>query len=420
MKSEKHHRNTMSITQYNIKDINPAKYNPRKINERELSGLKESIKKFGFIDPLIINVRDDLNTLVGGHQRLKVAEMLEMKEVPCVEVDLSISEEKALNVALNSPTISGKYDEEILGDLLSEIKIDMPGLFDDLNFDDFDIDVEVERVEGQTDEDEVPETPEDPTTKRGDVWLLGKHRLMCGDSTMIDDVEKLMNGEKADMVFTDPPYNQSASGGGFLDKGRESRKKLRDSDNLNCFKPEEFLQVLNIINPPTAYIFCSKNLIKDYIGDFEDNNKNWNMLIMKKNNPIPQKNNTFLADVEYLFCSRNKGAYWDNNLSFEYYHRVRTINVKPSAFGHPTEKQVSYIEPYFEISSQTSGLVLDFFGGSGTTMIACEKNNRKNHSMELDEKYCDVIINRWQNYTGKEAVLESTGETYEGLSNGNR
>ena len=139
------------------------------------------------------------------------------------------------------------------------------------------------------------------------------------------------------------------------------------------------------------------------------------MLIMKKKNPIPQKNNTFLADVEYLFCSRIKGAYWKNDCDFKYYHRVREINTKQSEFGHPTEKQISYIEPYFEISCPKKGLVADFFTGSGSTLIACEKTNRRCYGMELDEKYCDVIVNRWQNYTGKEATLESTGETYNSL-----
>ena len=128
----------MLLKHYKLSDINPAKYNPRKITDKELSGLTESIKKFGFIDPVIMNIRGGKNILVGGHQRLRVAEILKIKEIPVVEVDLSVSEEKALNVALNSPTLSGKYDEEILSGLLDEIKIDLPDLFEDLNFGDFD------------------------------------------------------------------------------------------------------------------------------------------------------------------------------------------------------------------------------------------------------------------------------------------
>lgn len=394
-------------------DIDAIVFNPKNNNshpDEQIDRLVKIIEHQGFRNPVTISKRSGF--LVAGHGRIMAARKLGIKEIPVMYQDFENEAQEYAHMTADNAIQSWSHldlsavNKEML-DFGPEFDLDLLGIKD------FVIEP-IEKFEPQSDEDDVPELKQDPITKRGDVWLLGNHRLKCGDSTMIDDVEKLMNGEKADMVFTDPPYNQSASGGGFLNKGRESRKKLMNSDNLNCFDPEEFMNIWEIIRPQTSYIFCSKNLIKNYIERIED--RNWNLLIMRKRNPIPQKNNTFLADVEYLFCIREPGAYWKNDCHYDYYRRVRDVNVKPSEFGHPTEKQVSFIEPYFEISSKVNDLVVDFFTGSGTTLIACEKTNRKCYGMELDESYCDVIINRWMNYTGRvDVALESTGELYNDL-----
>ena len=387
---------------------NPLNDNDHK--EEHVDLLAKVMEARGIRHPIIVSKRSGF--IVAGHLRLLAAKALGIEKYPVDEQDFeNEADEYAFLSSDNNVARYAEFNETKFVDNLQKLGIDLTDIdFGDFGLLDFSL-PEIEVLEPGCDEDLVPEIKEDPISKRGDVWILGNHRILNGDSTLIDDVEKLMDGEKADMVFTDPPYNQSASCGGFLDKGRESRKKLRDSDNLNSFEPREFLQVLNSLNVPTNYIFCSKNLIKEYIGDFDGVNRNWNMLIMKKKNPIPQKNNTFLADVEYLFCSRLKGAYWDNNQPFEYYHRVRTINVKPSEFGHPTEKQIGYIEPYFKISSKVNDRVLDLFLGSGSTLIACEKTNRKCYGMELDPAYIMVILERYRKYTGKEPILESTGQT---------
>lgn len=398
-----------------IHKLVPHPQNPNKHPEKQIERLAKIIDYQGQRSPVI--VCKETGFIIVGHGRLEAMKKLgwdkvavnyqtfkdEAQRYAHMTADNAIAEWASLDLA--------QINADML-DLGPELDLELLGI------EDFVLEP-IEKLDpGLVDEDDVPEVSE-PITKRGDVWLLGDHRVMCGDSTMIDDVEKLMAGEKADMVFTDPPYNQSSSIGGFLYKGRESRKKLSSSDNLNNFDPKPFFQILNILKIQTEYIFCSKNLIKDYINNFDNMGRNWNLLIMKKKNPIPQKNNTFLADVEYLFFSRVKGAYWKNDCPFEYYHRVREINVKPGEFGHPTEKQVSYIAPYFEISSKPRDIILDLFMGSGTTLVASEKTNRKCYGMELDEHYCDVIVNRWQNYTGKKAVLESNGKTYDELKDSN-
>lgn len=386
-------------------------HHPKNMNEHsddQINRLVKLIEYQGFRNPLV--VQRGTNLVVAGNGRLMAARKIGLSYVPVTYQEFDSEAQLYAYMTSDNAIASwahldlSKVNTEML-DLGPDFDIDMLGIKD------FVLEP-IEKFDALTDEDAVPEVVH-PITRRGDIWLLGNHRLMCGDSTMIDDVEKLMNGEKADMVFTDPPYNQSTPGGGFLNKGRESRKKLRDSDNLNCFDPEEFMNVWGIVKPQTSYIFCSKNLIKNYLERIED--KNWNLLIMRKRNPIPQKNNTFLADMEYLFCIREPGAYWKNDCPYDYYRRVRDVNVKPSEFGHPTEKQVSFIEPYFEISSKPNDLIVDFFSGSGTTLIVCEKINRRCFGMELDEKYCDVIIKRWENFTGKKSTLELTGQTYEEL-----
>ena len=403
----------MQLKHYKLSDINPAKYNPRKITDKELSGLIESIKKFGMIDPLIVNIRDGKNVLVGGHQRLKVAEILKMETVPVVEVDLSISEEKALNVALNSPTLSGKYDENILSGLLDEIKVDLPDLFEDLNFGDFDIDIPVEKIEGKTDDDAVPEMQPDPITKRGDIWLLGKHRLMCGDSTSIDDMEKLTQKNLVDMWLTDPPYNVAYEG-----KTKDSLTIQNDSMGNDDFR--QFLvdccTAADAVMKPGAvfYIWHADSEGYNFRGAaFDAGWKVRQCLIWKKSTIVMGRQDYHSKHEPCLYGWKDgAGHLWASD------RKQSTILEfdKPSRNAeHSTMKPVELFE--YQLLNNTKGgdIVLDSFCGSGTTIIAAEKNGRIGYGMELDERYCDVIIKRWQDYTGKEAILESTGETYNSL-----
>ena len=278
--------------------------------------------------------------------------------------------------------------------------------------------VPIEVLEPQSDEDEVPEVIHS-ITRRGDIWLLGNHRLMCGDSTMIDDVEKLMNGGKAELVFTDPPYRMQVEGGSNQLTGQAAKKPGEAIKHLCEFEPDAFLGLIPTVfekNKMNAYVFCNKDLVPDYLKWAVESGYSFNILFWKKPNSIPL-GGSHRPDVEYLLLFRKSGT-WNNGLKDVNYSKCLEygrVSDKEKTGGHPTPKPVELIDNEILISSSVGGSVVDFFGGSGSTMISCEKNNRKSFLMEMDEKYCDVIINRWQNFTGKKATLESTKQTYEEL-----
>jgi DNA modification methylase len=270
-----------------------------------------------------------------------------------------------------------------------------------LGFDDTELSLldEVEQTEGLTDEDSVPELPIEPVTKLGDVWLCGNHRVMCGDSTSIDVVEKLMNGKKADMVFTDPPYgidigNQSQGKGGGV-----AKKINYGANEWDKSIPYEAISISFIISD--YIIMWGAN----YYADRLPPSSCW--IAWDKDN-----GSTDFADIELAWTSYKKASRivkwkWSGMIQQDMKNKERRV--------HPTQKPVYLAEWSFEKFS-AGNIIVDLFGGSGSTMIACEKTNRINYSMELDPKYCDVIVKRWQDFTGKQAVLELTGEEFNKLS----
>ncbi len=408
----------MQIEMTPIEQIAPAPYNPRTITDRELAGLKESIKKFGLVDPLIVNKRSGV--LCGGHQRLKAAESLGHTEVPVVYVDLDKSEEKALNVALNAHTIQGKFDLEVLPTVLEEIKLDLPELHVDLNLEQLakdlqiDFNPEVESKEGLIDDDEVPE-PTETKVKRGEIWQLGEHRLMCGDSTKAEDVERLMGGEKADMVFTDPPYGINI---------KNTKGAIRGDGDLAVFSLS--IQLIKDVLSDSAhvYIYFGIQKLKECITLLTEQFNQTNLLIQRvthENKPSPS--GMFKNNYEVCFFSNIGGRKFNEgvlNVSSTTLNDTRyTGNGKLKTYCalseikctehnlksiHPTQKTVAICEFYQKVSTKKNELVLDLFLGSGSTLIACEKTNRKCYGMELDEHYCDVIISRWEQFTGKKAT----------------
>lgn len=393
MSLEKNHE----IKWVDTKTLKEHPDNNNKHPKEQIERLVKVIKYQGFRSPITVSNRSGY--IVAGHARLKAAKKMGLKKVPVMFQDFEDeAQEYAHLTADNALALWSKIDMDSVEDFAKSLDPDFD--VDFLGFSDFELKDDLDCGDSEKD-DEVPETDENEFgVKLGDIWRLGEHRVMCGDSTCEETVSKLMNGEKADMVFTDPPYNQSSNGGGFVED-RPGFNKLINS-GLNDFDPEMTFKILDLIDADTMYIFTSKDLIRQYIGHFEK--RNWTLLTMVKRNPIPLKNNRFLTDVEYLFCIRKKGSYWKNDCPYDYYRRHQEINVKPSEFGHPTEKQVAYCQKYFEISSKKQDLVLDLFLGSGTTLITSEKTNRKCYGMELDPHYVSVIIKRWQDYTGKKAV----------------
>ena len=383
----------MDVRNISVKDLIPYDRNTKKHDKTQINNVAESIKQYGFVQPIVI---DKNNVVVIGHCRLLAAKQLKMKEVPCVCVeDLTDEQVKALRIVDNKSNES-EWDFDILPDELAEL---------DLSDFDFDFGIEDDEEEIEIVEDEAPEVDDEnePITKLGDIWQLGRHRLMCGDSTDKATVELLMDGKKADMVFTDPPYNIQTEGGCKGEVGKALRKQGKDIEFIADFEPKEFLNVLPCVfnKNMNAYIFCNKELLPSYLNWAVENRYSYNVLVWKKPNAIPI-GDSHRPDIEYMLFFR-KNAIWNNGLKNVNYSRC--LEVSRETGLHPTMKPISLITNEMQISSNKYSNVVDFFGGSGSTIIACEQLDRTCYMMELEPKYCDVIIKRWENLTGEKAVL---------------
>jgi len=391
-----------------IEDIHPDPSNTNTHPDDQIAMLIEQFKIQGFRDPLIVDKGDGL--LVCGEGRYIAAKKAGLKHLPVIYQEFeSVKHKKAFITAHNATQQWSKID---LAKVNQEV-LDLGPDFDLswLALKDFVIEP-IEKFEPQSDEDDVPEVVH-PITRKGDLWLLGNHRLLCGDSTMIDDVERLMNGEKADMVFTDPPYKIETKGGTKSNLSKSLRKQGESIEFIADFDPSDFLNVLPLVfnKNMNAYVFCNKELLPDYLLWARDSGYSFNVLIWKKPNAIPI-GDSHRPDIEYLILFR-KNAIWNNGLKEVNYSRCLEYGREKGL--HPTMKPVDLIKNEVLISSNNNSAVLDFFNGSGSTLIACEATGRRYFGIELAEKYCDVTIKRWEQYTGKKATLESTGQTYEEL-----
>jgi len=394
-----------------INDLVPYARNSRTHSEEQVTQIASSIREFGFTNPVII---DNKNNIIAGHGRVLAAKKLGIDEVPCVVVTgWTEAQKKAYVIADNKLALNAGWDEKMLSlefDELQELGFDLE--LTGFSGDEILALKPLEETVGLTDEDDVPDAPEIPKTVLGDVWLLGDHRLMCGDSTSIDAVEKLMDGQKADMVFTDPPYRMQVEGGSNQPIGRAAAKLGEAIKDLCDFDPQEFLGVLPTVfdkNKMNSYVFCNKDLVPDYLQWGVKAGYAFNILFWKKPNAIPL-GGQWRPDVEYLLVFR-KSAIWNNALKDVSYSKCLEYG-RENSTPHPTMKPVDMIVNQVKISSNDNSLVLDLFGGSGSTLIACEKTGRHCRMMELDPKYCDVIIKRWQDFTGKQATHAETGETF--------
>ena len=384
----------LAIIYRDLSELIPYDKNPRN-NEAAVDPVAESIREFGFKVPIII---DGNGVIVAGHTRLLAAKKLGLKKVPCVVADdLTEEQIKAFRLADNKVSELAEWNVDLLGEELKEITdIDMS----EFGFELSEFDVEPTEIQ----EDEVPDIPEEAITKLGDLWELGGHRLICGDSTDIAVIDRLMDGVKADMVFTDPPYNMSDHLTGFAND--ETKRAL---SAIVDFDPNTVVDTLFAINTNNYFIFTSKELIPKYFKIFEE--WGFNILVWCKDNPTPMTNNTFLPDVEYLLYFYKNGRVWNNGLDVsvykKYYNSNKMEGRKEAGNVHPTIKPIKIIADKIQICSNKNGIVVDLFGGSGSTLIACEQLNRKCYMCELDPHYCDVIIQRWENLTNKKAKLIS-------------
>ncbi len=391
-----------------VTDLIPYARNSRTHSDEQVAQIAASIKEFGWTNPILT---DGDNGIIAGHGRLAAARKLGHEEVPTIElVGLTETQKKAYIIADNRLALNAGWDNEMLTIELNDLMADGFAL-EILGFDPKELNalLEPEVVEGLTDEDAVPDVPEEPKTKLGDIYQLGNHRLMCGDSTSIDAIDKLMKGQKADLVLTDPPYSIETQGGFKGEIGKSLRKQASSIEFIANFEPAEFLNTLPLVfqsNKFNAYIFCNKDLLPDYLVWARDNKISFNVLIWKKPNAIPI-GDSHRPDIEYLLLFR-KSAIWNNGIKGVNYSRCLEYGREKGL--HPTMKPVALLENEIYISSNTQSIVLDFFGGSGSTLIACEKTNRHARLIELDPKYCDVIVKRWEDFTGKKAELITFSE----------
>jgi DNA modification methylase len=396
-----------NIEMIGIEKLIPYAKNSRTHSEEQVAQLAGSIKEFGFNNPVLIG-QDDV--IIAGHGRVMAARKVGLMEVPCIRLKhLTETQRKAYIIADNRLALNAGWDNELLTIELNDLLEDNFAL-DILGFDTDELKNLLDPVkptEGLTDEDAVPEAPEEPKTKLGDIYQLGRHRLMCGDSTSIDAVEKLMDGQKADMVFTDPPYNIASENEGIASSVSKAHKNLMNSEWDKGFN---FADVQNCIfasisQDATVYVCTSHHLAPSIWQWMKDWAKYYGWCSWSKPNPMPSLMKRHWTWNAELICYATRGKHTFNFPKDGHALSTWTIQKKNGNSGHPTEKPTEVPSHAIKHSSNPNDLILDLFGGSGSTMIACEKLGRTNFTMELDPKYCDVIVKRWEDFTGLKAEL---------------
>ena len=366
-------------------EIIPYINNSRTHSEQQVQQVAASIKEFGFTNPILI---DGDSGIIAGHGRLQAAQMMGMDEVPTITLEgLTEAQRKAYVIADNQLALNAGWDLDALKvelERLGELDFDI----DLLGFDDDMLAglMEEEPAEGLTDEDDVPELEDDPVTVEGDVWILGNHRLMCGDSTSLDAVDKLMDGVYPDLIHTAPPYGMNAVSNSSVLKANYKTDIMGD-DNPDIAK-ESFTLIHNLY-PEAKQIWWGANYYCSVLPDSEC----W--LVWDKNNGQSDQTDCELA--------------WAN---FRSVVRQFTQASEKTNRVHPTQKPVSLVEWIIKRFNLSANSIADYFGGSGSTLIAAEKHRIKSFTMEFDPKFCDVIIKRWQDFAGQEAVMESTGDKF--------
>lgn len=406
----------------------PYARNSRTHSDAQVAQIAASIKEFGFTNPVLI---DGDGGIIAGHGRVLAARKLGMSEVPCIRLGhLTDAQKRAYVIADNRLALNSGWDTEMLKVEFA----DLQELGFDLELTGFDLDEIKELLapvgtEGLTDPDDAPPLPEHPRTMPGDIWVMGKHRLLCGDSTSMDDLAKLTDGQLVDMWLTDPPYNVDMTAKNeMLEKAGKARKDKSSFGIKNdSMSDEDFRQFLrdaytaadSVMKPGAVfYIWHADSEGYNFRGAAQDSG--WKVrqcLIWKKSVFAIGRQDYHWKHEPCLYGWKDgSGHLWSAD-------RKQTTILefdKPSKSGeHPTMKPVALFE--YQLLNNTKGgdQVLDSFGGSGTTLIAAEKNGRVARIMELDPKYCDVIVKRWQDFTGKIATHAETGEPFAEVTNGN-
>jgi site-specific DNA-methyltransferase (adenine-specific) len=398
------------VEKWDIEKLIPYARNARTHSDEQVGQIAASIKEWGWTTPVLV---DEDGGIIAGHGRTMAAKRLGMREVPVmVARGWGDAKKRAYVLADNKLALNAGWDDSMLALELKELgdtgfDLDLTGF----SLDEINALTPLEIEPGLTDEDAVPEAPEEPTTRLGDVWILGQHRLMCGDSTSIDDMQKLTDNQLVDMWLTDPPYNVAYKGG----TGLTIQNDDMGDDQFRQFLRDAYVTADTVLKPGAVFYIWHADL-EGYNFRGAARDAGWKVrqcLIWKKSSLVMGRQDYHWKHEPCLYgWKEGAGHLWAAD-------RKQTTILefdKPSRNGeHPTMKPVGLFE--YQMLNNTKGgdIVLDSFGGSGTTMIAAEKNGRRGYLMELDPKYCDVIIKRWEEYTGKNAVNSICGREFKTL-----
>jgi DNA modification methylase len=401
-------RTDLQIEQWPVDRLLPYIRNARTHSDEQVAQVAASIVEFGWTNPILVGAD---GVIIAGHARLAAARKLRMAEVPVIVLDhLSETQRRALVLADNRLALSAGWDEQML-------RVELDALQDD----GFDLDLvgfsdeELEEIlrdpeetrEGLTDEDAVPDEPEHAVTVPGDVWVMGDHRLLCGDATSMEAIQTVLAGGLADMVFTDPPYN--------VDYVGKTAKKLRIGNDALGGKFYDFLREscanMLAVCKGAMYVCMSSSELHTLYQAFTDAGGHWSTFVIWAKHHFTLGRSDYQRMYEPILYGWRKGTdhFWcgDRNQGDVWFIKRPMANLE-----HPTMKPVELVEHALRNSSKTRDTILDVFGGSGTTLIACEKSGRQARLIELEPRYCDVVCRRFMDFSGKTATLEADGRTF--------
>jgi DNA modification methylase len=398
-------------------ELIPYARNPRTHSAAQVAQIAASIREFGWTNPILV---DGANGIIAGHGRVLAARKLGLDRVPVIELaHLSEGQKRAYVLADNQLALQAGWDETLLKLELADLK--------DLGFDLGLIgfgEGELERLlsgdsrEGLTDDDAVPEPPEEAVTRAGDLWVLGEHRLLCGDATLLADVERVLDGSLADMCFTDPPYNV-AYGSSAKDKLRGNKRKILNDDLGAGFKAFLYDACVNVLSVTkgAVYVCMSSSELDTLQRAFRAAGGRWSTFLIWAKSHFTLGRADYQRQYEPILYGWKDGAdhYWCGARD---QGDVWFVDKPARNDLHPTQKPVALVERAVRNSSKSRDTVLDPFGGAGSTLIACEKAGRRARLMELDPRYCDVIVRRWQGWTGERATLGGDGRTLDEIATG--
>ena len=388
-----------------VNTLIPYANNSRTHDDAQVAQIAASIKEFGFRNPILV----DGVGIIAGHGRLLAARKLGLEKVPTIDCsDMTETQKKAYIIADNKLALNSGWDTNLLSLELEQLDADGFNL-ELLGFDSKELDelLAPEVVEGLTDEDALPDVPDEPKTKLGDIYILGNHRLMCGDSTSIDAVEKLLESQKADLLFTDPPYGVSYEGGHNKKKRQKIIADTLQGEDLTDLFYESLSTAITWLKDGSAlYVWYASGKSIETFASLAKLPLKLRAVIQwyKVKSGLGAFMSQYIPNCEPCMYLHKEGCspawYGPTNEK-----TVWELKKESTNSFHPTQKPVELPERAITNSTKQGDMVLDLFGGSGSTLIACEKINRFARLMELDPKYCDVIVKRWEDFTGKQAIL---------------